>query len=86
MIKTEPVTKEQVNAIRRALGIGAILMDWDIDYEIGRGLLGGIDRCLWSKKGFRITILIDWTGLLLASQGNDPDPVYAKLREKLNDE
>ncbi len=85
MIQTEQVTKKQVEAIRRVLGIGAILMNWDIDYAIGRGVLDGLDRCIWSKDGRRITINVGRGGTLVASQGSDPDPVYAELKEMPSD-
>ena len=79
LMKTEPVTKEQVAVLQRMAGLGAILIDWDIDYEVGRGILSGQNRCLWSKDGRRITIIVGDAFVL--SQADEPDPVYLQLKQ-----
>ena len=84
-MKTEPVTKEQVAIIQRMAGIGAILIDWDIDYEIGRGVLMGLNRCLWSRDGRRITIDVGG-GAFILSQADEPDPVYFQLKSQTEEE
>ena len=82
-MKTERVLKVQVEALKLLIGIGAAIIDWDnIDYDIGRGILEGDDRCLWTKDGDRITIEITRDGGLLVSRANGPDPVYFDLKLK----
>lgn len=74
-MKTEPVTRDQVNSLIRALGFGAMVCDFgNIDYTRGRGVLDGTDRCLWTKKGHRITVGLITGGGIVASQSKDPDP------------
>jgi len=73
-IKTEPVTLWQVNAIKRVLGFASSLFVNDIDYSKGRGILSEFDRCLWTRKGHRITISALPHGGFIASQSLEIDP------------
>ena len=75
-MNTEPLSQSQVTAIRRLLGFGAnILIDFNsIDYTKGRGVLDGQSRCMWTKKGQRITIDVASDGGLIASQAKEVDP------------
>ncbi|MDD5353232.1 MAG: hypothetical protein PHS93_08750 [Candidatus Omnitrophica bacterium] len=76
--KIESVTKDQVSSIVKCLGFGAMIINWnDIDYEFGRGVLEGYDRCLWTKKGHRITIAADpRRQTIIASESKEPDEFY----------
>lgn len=70
----EAVTKKQVEHLARFLGIGAMLIDFDkIDYSMGRGILEGSNRCLWTKAGQRITISLSSDGGVIAGQAKEPD-------------
>lgn len=75
-MNTEPLSQFQVTAIRRLLGFGAnIIIDFNsIDYTKGRGVLGGQNRCMWTKKGQRITIDVASDGGLIAWQSKEVDP------------
>jgi len=80
----ESFTKNQVRALIRCLGLGAMLMDWDkLDYEVGRGILEGESRCLWTTDGHRITITVCRDSGFIAGQSNEPDPLYTELRNAL---
>ena len=83
-MKTEPLTKAQVKALISMTGFGAMIIDWnDIDYDIGRGVKDGNDRCIWNKDGRRIDITITDDGGCIVSQTKEPDPDYHKIREEL---
>jgi hypothetical protein len=73
---TEPVTPLQVKGLKVALGFGAIVLNFDdIDYTRGRGILTGKhDRCLWTREGFRISIIVASDGGIIASQSKEVDP------------
>ena len=81
VMETEPISILQVVALRKMLGMGAMLIDWDIDFDIGRGILEGDNRCFWSKDGRRITVDVFSDGGFAAAQDNEPDPVYFQLKE-----
>ena len=72
----EPVTEKQLDHLIRAVGhIGSMICDLhEADLSRGRGVLKGLDRCLWTKDGRRITISLGDHGELFASCGNEPDP------------
>jgi len=89
-MNTEPVTPFQVSAIQAVLGFGAsLIVDFrSVDYTKGRGILEGLDRCLWTKKGQRITISVIRDGGLIASQAREVDPdlppsVYPEINVNL---
>lgn len=74
-MQTEPVTPLQVNSLRTFIGIGAAIVDFgNVDYTKGRGILEGLDRCLWTKKGYRITIHVMEHGGIIVSQSREIDP------------
>ena len=80
-MKFEKVTKEQVSALIKALGVGALIIDWkDIDYELGRGKKAD-GHCLFNKDGRRIDIG-GYSYGLIASQTKDPDPDYKIYRKE----
>lgn len=71
----EPVTPEQVRMIKAAIGIGAIIIEFDdVDCARGRGVLEGYSRCLWTKTGKRITITVASDGGIIVSQSTEVDP------------
>lgn len=57
-------------------------MDWDVDYEVGHGILEGNDRCLWTKEGLRTTCTILSDGGYMVSQSKEPDPEYFELKKE----
>jgi len=76
----EPVNKSQLDALAHMLGLGAILVDFTkIDPRVGRGVLEGQDRCLWTTEGKRVTVAAGG-GAVLASLSDAPDPLYARLK------
>lgn len=75
IIAREPVTSDQVQAIARAVGMGAMIVDFHgVDCSLGRGVLQGYTRCLWTKRGHRITVSLFADGGLIVSQSKSPDP------------
>lgn len=82
-MKTEPFTQKQVQHLINFLGLGAMLMDWkNLDHDIGRGILEGNSRCLWTTTGHRITISVARGGGVISSQSKQPDPLYAELKAR----
>jgi len=81
VIETQPLTAKMVSALRSLAGLGGMVFDWDIDYEVGQGILQGQDRCLWTKKGLRTTCEVMRDGGYIVSQSKDPDPVYFELKQ-----
>ena len=80
-LQREPVTKKQVDIIAKIIGLGAIIVELDkVDYSVGRGILEGNDRCLWTVDGKRITIEAG-SGALIVSQSTEVDPLYTSLEE-----
>lgn len=75
-IQTEPMTALQVGALRLAAGFAAnLIVNFnDIDYSKGRGILSGLDRCMWTRKGHRITINVSSDGGFIISQSAEVDP------------
>ena len=72
----EQFTETQLGYLQNAVGLGAMIIDWsDIDFDAGRGVLKGHDRCIWNKDGRRITVAIG-SGTLVASQTKESDPDY----------
>ena len=77
----EPVTQRQVSALAQALGLGAMVLDLGkVDYEIGRGVLNGRERCMWTTDGKRITIVPLANGGVIGSLSKDVDPLYTTLQ------
>lgn len=84
-MEIEKVTQEQINAIQRAAGMGAMIVDFhNVDLDAGRGVLDGNNRCVWTKDGKRITVAIPQTGGFIVSQGKNPDPEYPNKKEGNN--
>lgn len=84
-MKTEPVTKQQVKSLRKALySLGSeIVIDWEkIDYEVGRGVIGEKEHCLWTKEGKRINVNIGDHGTIIVKQSKEIDPLYEELKAK----
>jgi hypothetical protein len=80
-MKFEPVTKKQVAALIKAVGFGAIVIDWnDIDYDLGRGIKKD-GHCLFLTNGRRIDIGGYEYGLIL-SQTKEPDPLYETYKKE----
>lgn len=82
-MKTEPFSEEQVKALMRSMTpMSRMIIDWDIDYSVGRGILEGTSRCMWTKKGHRITVGGLEYGLII-SESKDVDPEYKILKGTL---
>lgn len=82
-LETEPITKEQVLSLRKAINSrgSEIIIDWEkIDYEVGRGILDDKNHCLWTTDGYRIEVNVLDTGGLIISQSEEVDPNYKKLK------
>lgn len=78
--KIEPVNETQLQTLGRMLGVGAIVVDlYLVDNTVGRGVLKGNDRCLWTEDGKRITIQSD-PNSFMASISWSVDPLYARLK------
>ncbi len=77
----EKITENQVKALIKCVGFGAIIIDWnDIDYELGRGIKEN-GHCLFNKDGRRIDIGGYGFGLIV-SQTREPDPEYRTYKEQ----
>jgi len=72
----EPVSETQLNALLRSMSPMARMISRmnDVDLSLGRGVLGKLEHCLWTKDKHRITVTILETGGLLASVSKDVDP------------
>ena len=78
-MKTEPVTKEMLNALVSAVGgvIPAMVCGLgDVDLSRGRGVLGehGREHCLWTTEGKRITVTVCSDGGVIASLAKEIHP------------
>jgi hypothetical protein len=80
-IKLEPVKRAQVAILYQAMGMGRLIMPPlnDLDLELGRGVFGSRDHCLWAKDGRRVEINTD-NGGVIASVTKDPDPNYPNIK------
>lgn len=81
-MQQEHLTTQQVQMIRQAAGLGGIIMNWDIDYSVGAGIISASDKCLWSKDGRRITCSLIPHGGYIISQEKESDPLYPNLERK----
>lgn len=81
-IETELLTPAIVQMIQRAAGMGAMIIDWDIDYTVGAGIVGPRSKCLWNKKGHRITCDLIRDGGWIIGESKEPDPLYPSLERK----
>ncbi len=81
-METEVLTLAIVQMIQRAAGMGAMVIDWNIDYTVGAGIIGPREKCLWSQDGKRISCVLLQGGGWIISQSKEPDPVYATLERK----
>lgn len=70
--------KRTIEKIRKRNHIGNELISWDdVDYRAGKGILNSLDRCYWTKKGERISLVkSNICGTRLVCQGINKDPVY----------
>jgi len=76
----EPVSEYQLSTLARILGLGVIAVDFHkVDPTVGRGVLHGQDRCLWTTEGKRITVQTGG-GTTITSLSSSPDPLYASLK------
>ncbi len=87
-MKIEPVNQRQVDALERAIGpMGSMICDLDqVDLSRGRGVLDGMNRCLWTKDGRRITISLCSDGSCIAGCAKEPDPELASIQANHPDE
>ncbi|KKN63233.1 hypothetical protein LCGC14_0504230, partial [marine sediment metagenome] len=77
----------QVQSLVNAIGTISmpILMNFnEVDYNFGRGVLKGNDRCMWLTDGRRITIMLGITRSVSIS--NEPDPYYMEIKENGTEE
>lgn len=83
-MKTEELTPKHVRALAQMAGIGTAFLNLNnIDYAVGRGILKGNDRCLWTKDGHRITVTLGRDGFSCIGIDKNPDPEHAALLEAL---
>lgn len=81
-MKTEAITKKQVNSLRKTLAGTKKTVDWkDIDYDVGRGIINKTKYCLWTNEGYRIDISVKKSGIVV-SQSERKDPKYFDLKNK----
>lgn len=81
-MKTKPITKEQINSLRKTLAGTKKNIKWkDIDYDVGRGIINKEKYCLWTKQGYRIDISVTNKGVVV-SQSERKDPEYFNLKNK----
>jgi len=81
-MKTKPITKEQINSLRKTLAGTKKNIKWkDIDYDVGRGIISNEKYCLWTKEGYRIDISVTNKGVVV-SQSERKDPEYFNLKNK----
>jgi hypothetical protein len=77
ILRTEPVTQEQVNALKRSMmPIARMISGIDeVDVSRGRGVLDESNRkhCLWTKAGHRVTVVVSTDGGVIVSKSNEPD-------------
>lgn len=81
-METEKLTPQIVKMIRQAAGLGGIVFDWDVDYQVGAGIVGPNEKCIWTKGGKRTRCTLLQAGGWIISQSKDEDPVYATLERK----
>jgi len=77
-MRTEPFTEDQLRSLSQTLNpIERMVIDLhDVDIDAGRGILEGSDRCIWTRRGHRITVAILPGGGYMLSQSKKPDPEY----------
>ncbi|MFW6309074.1 MAG: hypothetical protein ACOC1S_03565 [bacterium] len=75
-MRTEPITKKQINLLRKKLSGVNKNIDWNkIDYNFGRGVINKTKYCLWTEDGYRIDISVTARGITV-SQSERKDPEY----------
>lgn len=80
-MKTQPITKEQIDSLRKTLSGTKKNIKWkDIDYEVGRGIINKKKYCLWTNEGYRIDISVTSQGIKV-SQSERKDPEYFELKK-----
>ena len=72
-MRTEPITKKQVNLLRKKLSGTQKNINWNkIDYDKGRGVINKKKYCLWTTDGSRIDISVSGKGITVSkSERND---------------
>lgn len=72
----EALTTEQLMTLTRIIGPlpATVCRLGDVDTKLGRGVLPGTSRCMWTKDGRRITVTIESDGGVIASCSKDQDP------------
>ena len=79
-MKIEPVTRDQFEALCRAVGPQGFLLDLQrVDITVGRGIGKGTERFLWTHEGYRITVR-DHRGQMQIKRSQYPDPAYFKMK------
>ena len=81
-LKFATVTKGQVDAIKRVLGNAATIVVSlnDVDVTRGEATLSPSSKCLWTKRGHRITFSMSGGGIV-GSCSNERDPYDPKWRD-----
>jgi len=77
ILRMEPVTQEQVNALKRSMMPIARMISGieEVDVSLGRGVLdeSGLKHCLWTHDKHRVTVSVVTGGGLIVSKSNEPD-------------
>jgi hypothetical protein len=79
--KYELLTEDHIKMITRALHpIALSVIDIrSIDISKGAGVVNAKTKCVWTKKGNRITLVYDM-GSFMASQSRGVDPLHDPLK------
>lgn len=75
----ETVTEEIVRKVAQAAGMGAMFMDFhEVDIAKGAGIIDQHTKCIWTKKGHRITAHLVTTpgGGFIVYQSKEIDPMH----------
>jgi hypothetical protein len=73
----EPLDDVTVLMLKRILGglKSSILKLDDVDLDKGCGVISDYTRCIWTRKGQRITLSVSGGGDVMGSVSHDPDPL-----------
>ncbi len=79
ILRREPITQATIAMIGRQLGMGAVIARiGEADPNKGAGVINDHTKCLWTKKGHRITITHEH-GTTVASCSKEVDPEHDKV-------
>ena len=78
--------QRKIRKIKKKNSLGSEIIDWNnIDLSAGKGILSNIDRCFWTTKGRRVSLVrskICGTKNIYQSYNIDPFyPMLAKLNK-----